>query len=195
MNCKVVVPLDGSKLAEQALLHLEEYAPDCSDVMLVSVTEKVSGEVLERAIFEPFVSEHEVLTPPPQFIVWQPGVVPATENPIIYDHTMTHVTAGKMAKTANDYLCGIAEELEEKGYEVTTDVLIGKPAEEVVNFAEEQKADLILMATTGGKPGLSRWNMENIAAKVVAKSSVPVLLVKPEVGFKETKRKRKGVAS
>jgi nucleotide-binding universal stress UspA family protein len=194
MYRKVVVPLDGSKLAEQALLHLVDYAPDCSDVMLVSVTEKVSGDVWERAVFEPFVSEHEVLTPPPEFIVWQPGVVPASVDPIAKDTRMTHVTAGKMAKTAKDYLRRIAEILEELGFNVTTNVLLGDPVKEIVHFAEEQKADLILIASRG-KLDLSRWNIENIAAKVHARSSVPVLLVKPELGFKETKHKRKGVAS
>jgi nucleotide-binding universal stress UspA family protein len=161
--------------------------------MLVSVTEKISGEVMERAIFEPFVSEHEVMTPPPQFVVW-PGNVPSSPNPIAQDTRVTHVTAGKMAKTANEYLYRIADKLTEEGFLVFTQVLMGDPAKEIVHFAEQQKADLVLIASRG-KSGLNRWNIENIAAKIHAKSSVPVLLVKPEVGFKETKRKRKGVSS
>ncbi len=192
MYKRIVVPLDGSKLAEEALPHLKKIA-DCSDVMLVSATEKITGEIPEKEIFEPFVAEHDAPTPPPRFATWQAGAGPASVKSIPHGTAITHLNAGRMAKTANDYLCRIAEKLEKKGYDVTTDVLIGNPAKDIVRFAEEQKADLILMASRG-KPGLSRWNIENIAQKVLETSSIPVMLVKPAPGFKETKRKRKGVA-
>lgn len=194
MYKRVVVPLDGSKLAEEALKHLDEVA-DCTDVMLVSVTEEIYGKVPIKDISDPIVSEHEFIEPPPQFTVFQPAVVPTVSvSPGVYNPTVTEVIGGKMAKTANEYLLRIAEKLAEKGFGVTTDVLLGNPAEEIVRFAEEQKADLILMASRG-KSGLSHWNMENVAKKVAKKSSVPVMLVKPAPGFKETKSKRKGVAS
>ena len=44
MYKKVLVPLDGSKLAECALPHAEEIASKCgAEVMLVSVTERIQG--------------------------------------------------------------------------------------------------------------------------------------------------------
>ena len=97
-----------------------------------------------------------------------------------------------MAETAEEYLERIAEKLAKKGFSVTTNVIIGDPAKEIVYYAKEQKADLILMASTGGRPGLSRWNMEHIAEKVMETTKIPIMLVKPAPGFKETKPKRHG---
>ena len=52
MYKKILVPLDGSKLAECALHHVEELAKGCGteEVILVSVTERVKGY---RALEEP----------------------------------------------------------------------------------------------------------------------------------------------
>jgi len=45
-----------------------------------------------------------------------------------------------------------------------------------------------------GKSGISQWDTGNIASKVVKAAKMPVLLIKPGPGFKETKPKRRGVA-
>jgi nucleotide-binding universal stress UspA family protein len=104
------------------------------------------------------------------------------------------VTMGKMAKTASDYLCKVSEKLEGQGFCVTASVLYGNPAEQIVNYVNKEKADLIVMASTG-KSTISRWNMSHIAGKVIKETQVPVLLVKPGPDFKETKARRKGVAT
>jgi nucleotide-binding universal stress UspA family protein len=196
MYKKVVIPLDGSDLAEQALAYLEEIKKDNPRIMLVSVTKKVTGEIPENEIFEPYVSEHEVIEPPPHLYMIQSGMVVPSFVPGLSINHGNHeipVTVGKMEATAEKYLERIAEKLEEQGFNVTTDVLIGNPAKEIIDFAEEQKADLIVMASTG-KPSLNRWNMENIAEKVIRNTKISVMLVKPAPGFIETKHKRKGVA-
>jgi nucleotide-binding universal stress UspA family protein len=45
MYNKILVPLDGSKLAECALPHAEELAKGCNteEVILISVTERIQG--------------------------------------------------------------------------------------------------------------------------------------------------------
>ena len=98
-----------------------------------------------------------------------------------------------MAKTAADYLCKIAKDLEKKGFKVIATVLIGNPAEQISRYVAQQDADLVIMAGKG-KSGVGRWNMDNIAAKVIKDTCVPVLLVRPGPDFKETRPKRKGVA-
>jgi nucleotide-binding universal stress UspA family protein len=57
MYKKVVVPLDGSKLAELALPHLEEIAKGCSipQILLISVTQKVVSKVSEEVVSEDYV--------------------------------------------------------------------------------------------------------------------------------------------
>jgi nucleotide-binding universal stress UspA family protein len=192
MYNKVVVPLDGSKLAETALPHVEEIARGCSipEILLVSVTERIKARVRQDQIFE---------SPPGKGVDTsihieaggQAGVLFTTPSPGIQE---IPIGLGKMAKTAYDYLCKVSRQLEDKGFRNRINILAGKPAEEIIRFAEEQGADLIIMASRG-KGGLNRWDMSNIADRVIKTAKAPVLLVKPGPEFKETKPKRKGVAT
>jgi nucleotide-binding universal stress UspA family protein len=195
MYKKIVIPLDGSNLAEQALLYLDEVAEDCPEVLLISVTEKMTGSVPVGEVYQRFVSEHEAeqQPSPPNYQVWQPGLVFTPIEPVpVVDSTAVNVTMGKMAGSAEKYLEHIGAGLASKGFEVTTKVLIGDPAKEIVRFADDQNADLIIMASTGGKRGMSRWNIEHIVEKVVETTKIPVMLVKPAPGFKETRPRRHG---
>ena len=193
---KVIVPLDGSKLAESVLPHVEKIAKGCAipQVILVTVTEPVrvktpKGERLERL---PTWHSSPVLFYGSVTRYWggsqgvPGGVVPASLTDL-------PVTIGKMAKTGYNYLAKIAGDLEKKGVQVTVAVLIGNIAEEITHFAQEEKADLIVMASRG-KTSLRRWDVGNAAQKVFRTTDIPILLVKPPVGFKETKPVRKGKA-
>lgn len=192
MYNKVVVPLDGSKLAELALPHLEVIGKGCSipKIFLVSVTEKIKGQVARGSVDDNYVPEKPSGAPLPKLETSQSNIVFSTHVSGTQEIPMT---LGKMARTAADYLCRIGEGLEQKGFNVTSVVLMGNPAEQIVGYAAEQSADLIIMASTG-KSGISKWNMSNIANKVIKETCIPVLLVRPGPDFKETKPKRKGVA-
>jgi nucleotide-binding universal stress UspA family protein len=84
--------------------------------------------------------------------------------------------------------------LEQKGLKAEVNVLVGNPAEEIVRFVEEKGADLIIMASRGSS-GFNRWDIGNVADKVIRATQAPVMLVKPGPGFKETKSHRKGTAT
>ncbi len=58
-------------------------------------------------------------------------------------------------------------------------VLIGYAADEIVNKAEEEEADLIIMGTHGRK-GLDRILFGSVAEKVVKNASQPVLTIRPK---------------
>lgn len=191
MYNKVVIPLDGSKLAEEALPHLEVIAKGCSipEIMLVSVTERVKGTILQSQAFETPAGKSEAGIPLSGSV--QGGLVISTYKA---SSQQVPLTLGRMARTAYNYLAKIAKKLEKQGFRVCVNILVGNPAEEIVRFVEQQKADLIVMASRG-KSGISRWDMGNIAEKVIRATNTNVMLVKPGAGFKETKRKRKGVAS
>jgi nucleotide-binding universal stress UspA family protein len=145
----ILVPLDGSKLAECALPCAEELAKACNaeQVVLASVTERIQG-------YSP---------------VDEPG------QP--FEQRLIPQAVGKKEKTAQRYLDRIASALKAKGVKVQTEVLLGNPAEEITFFAKHQGIDLIVMSSHG-RSGPSRWAHGSVADKVFRASSVPILMVK-----------------
>ncbi len=62
-------------------------------------------------------------------------------------------------------------------------VVVGEPAQEILRFADEQKVDLIVMATHGHgeetAEGLVHLPFGSVSEKVIRNSTVPVLAVNP----------------
>lgn len=192
MYNKVVVPLDGSKLAETALPHLEEIAKGCNipEILLVSVTESIRGRVIQTDEVKQSWGKEDRLQIFETSNVQSGYVSPPDPDKM----SSIPVTLGRMSRTAYNYLARISKQLEKKGLNSQIHVLTGNPADEIIRFAEEQNADLIVIASRG-KSGFNRWDMGNIAEKVIRASRVPVMMVKPEPGFKETRPRRKGSAT
>jgi nucleotide-binding universal stress UspA family protein len=158
MYQKILVPLDGSKLAECSIPHVEELAKGCGteQVILVSVTERIEGyRVLES---------HNTWTLGEQ-------LSPGPEERLIPE------AVGKLERQARRYLGRIAKKLEAKGVSVQEEVLLGKPAEEITLYAANEKCDLIVMSSHG-RSGPSRWTHGSVADKILRTSSVPVLLIR-----------------
>jgi nucleotide-binding universal stress UspA family protein len=188
---KILVPLDGSKLAEIALPHVKKIAKGCAvpKVILVTVTEPMRVKTPEGERIEQLPAPYQ-----PQIIYY--GNVANDRGGMIVPSSIVDlpVTIGKMAKTGYNYLIRIAEKLDREGIQVDIAVLIGKVAEEITHFAEEEKVDLIVMASRG-RMGFRRWDVGNAANKVFRDTDIPVLLVKPPADFKETKPVRRGKAA
>ena len=187
---KIVVPLDGSKLAETVLPHVEKIAMGCAvpQVILVTVTQAVrvktpKGERAEQ-LPQKFSKSIIYYGTPMSSIGGEIGPDPMRDLP---------VTIGKMAKTGYAYLSRIAAQLEKDGVHATIAVLIGKIEEEIPHFAAEENADLIVMASKGRR-SLRRWDVGNAALKVFRSTEIPIMMIKPPPGFKETKPVRKGKA-
>lgn len=68
---------------------------------------------------------------------------------------------------------------EASGVEVKEVILEGNPGNEILNFAENNNIDLIVMGTLG-KTGLDRFLMGSVAENVVRHAKVPVLAVRGE---------------
>lgn len=68
--------------------------------------------------------------------------------------------------------------IQEKGIMVETRILTGTPFLEITQFAEKEKADLIIIGSYG-KSKLKHFLLGNVAEKVAKKSSIPVLIFKP----------------
>lgn len=80
--------------------------------------------------------------------------------------------------TARDYLSGIAKNLTRKGIKATCEVVTGDPAYKIVDYAENEKADLIAMSTHG-RTGIARWVLGSVTDKVLHGAKVPVWIVRP----------------
>ena len=146
---KILVPLDGSKLAECALPYAEELAKGCNtdEVVLVSVTKRVQG--------------------------YRPTDAP--EQPL--EQELIPEATGKKERQAQRYLGKIAKALEAKGIKVRTEVLLGNPAEEITFFAKYNSIDVIVMSSHG-RSGPSRWTHGSVTEKIFRTSCVPILMVR-----------------
>jgi len=83
----------------------------------------------------------------------------------------------KQKEAAEKYLTRLAEELKKKGLKVAAKVRIGmQVAAEIIDFAKESGAGLIVMCTHG-RSGITRWVLGSIAQKVLTRAETPILLV------------------
>jgi nucleotide-binding universal stress UspA family protein len=87
-------------------------------------------------------------------------------------------TRKKFLAQNKEYLNKVADRLKKKGINAIPVTVEGRPAEEILDYAEKEKADLIVMSTHGSS-GFSRWAFGSVADKVVRHSPVPVLLIAP----------------
>jgi len=163
MYKKILVPLDGSKLAECALPHAEELAKGCktAEVILVSVTERVRGYRVLEGVGGPIPSPTDG---------WGSSIQPPGQR-------LVPEATGKKEKQAQRYLDRVAKTLAAKGINVSTDVLLWKPAEAIVGYAKQYGCDLIVMASHG-RSGPSRWAYGSVADKVLRSTCIPLLMIR-----------------
>ncbi len=119
MYRKILVPLDGSELAESVLPHVEGIAKGCGvkEVDLVTVIPKLTVSYTFK----------------------NQGYVEKLDAAVI----------GKERMEVDRYLDKVTKGLIAKGVKVVSCVHVGKPAEEIVIHAENSGCDLIIMASHG----------------------------------------------
>ena len=88
------------------------------------------------------------------------------------------VTQWKLLATR--YLDELAKDIKAEGVKVSSMVLSGDPENLIGTLGETLPADLIVMSTHG-RSGVSRWVYGSVANKVLRTASCPVLLVRNEV--------------
>jgi len=177
MYTRILVPLDGSKLAECVLPHLETIAAGCGtqQIILVSVTEKLK-------VNQPVMQSHGEQTVYQVLERSTSGIMSVPmKNSVIGDYqtddrSWTKV-AGKMYTQADKYLDRIQRKLIKKGLNVETEVLIGDPAAAIIAYARENNIDLIIIASHG-RSGISRWASGSVAERIFRGCCVPVLMIR-----------------
>jgi nucleotide-binding universal stress UspA family protein len=95
---------------------------------------------------------------------------PELVTPLIVDE--------KQKEAAERYLANVGEELKKRDLRVAAMVRTGQQvAVEIIDFAKEVGADLIIMCTHG-RSGISRWVMGSVALKVLTRAETPILLIR-----------------
>jgi nucleotide-binding universal stress UspA family protein len=80
--------------------------------------------------------------------------------------------------SAKTYIDRKSQELKNEGLSVQGVVITGWAADIILKYANESNVDLIIMSTHG-RSGISRWFMGSVTDRVVRHSVVPVLIVSP----------------
>ncbi len=154
----LVVPLDGSPLAEQVLPHVQALAQQAGNA---------SPNVVLVRICEP---------PGVPVVAWPQGSI---NYPIDYGALMNE-SLESCRTSATQYLAGIENKLKLTGLRVRSEPLLEitlDPAEAIVEYASKVPDSLVVMATHG-RSGAGRWVYGSVAHKVLIGSSRPILLVR-----------------
>ena len=146
---KILIPLDGSELAECSLQHAKAIAQGCNvaDVIVLRVIEPLSTQTIS-ALAE----------------AGGDSLGKAME---------------RNERDAQDYALKVQNNLKTRGVATQAVTVKGRAADEILGYAEKNDVDLIVMSTHG-RSGLSRFFFGSVAEKVSRHSRVPVLLISPE---------------
>ena len=153
MYKKILVPLDRSPLSESVLPHIEKLAElqgaEQYEVVLLNVCEV------------PLIPDYYLIEIP---LNWK-----------------DHVT--RCRQDAEKYLVKMEKRLKTNVINIKTVVLMaesgeGSPADYIVDYANSNDFDLLIMSTRG-RSGLSRWAFGSVADKIIRRVSTPILLIKP----------------
>ena len=127
MYKKIVVPLDGSELAECVLPHVEAVVKGCEspEVIFLQVIEPPAAPFTYR-----YVSEEE-------------------------RQKFAAEDSAEARRAAAAYLDEVVKSTNYSVSKVHSEVIIGKPAETIADYATKNEADLVVLATHG-RSGVSR---------------------------------------
>ena len=149
---KILVCLDGSDLAEQILPYAKEQAKSFkSAVVLLHVT--------------------------PEPVIVPPGI-PGEPGYPIQTRSMVKEMQQEMIH-AKEYLDSLAHSFKELGIRAKSVILEGSAGESIVNYARENKINLIAVATHG-RSGVGRAILGSVADFVLRESGLPILTIRPQ---------------
>jgi nucleotide-binding universal stress UspA family protein len=160
MYQKIMVPLDGSELAECVLPHVEAFIRGCQVNTIVFV---------------------RVIRPAPMVF----SAPEASEANFREIEKNTKRVEEERKSSATKYLKEVANRIKADGVKFQMEVLVGNAADQLIDYTEANNIDLILIATHG-RSGVSRWVRGSIADRVLRSSKVPVLMVRAPGTMRES---------
>ena len=151
MFTRILVPLDGSELAEKALPLARSISQSTNAAIhLVQAVSRLTELEAGRSGGSIQVAE--------------------LERDAARQLVEARVTRGK------EYVGRVAAQLEKAGIEVTTAMLEGGAVENIVNYTREHGIDLVVMSTHG-YGGFKRLFLGSVTDRVIRSCEVPVLVV------------------
>ena len=156
MYHNIVVPLDGSEMAEQVLPYVRDL---------------VQGRT---------VTVHLISVAPLSATAPVSSAAPVRMYPLVVsraDFEAQTQERDRIESELRNYLNGVAITLAHGSVATGVEVRFGEPAEEILTLHSEVKADLIAMCTHG-RTGLARLAYGSVAEKVMRHADCPVLLVR-----------------
>ena len=153
----IVVPLDGSTLTEQVMPYMQTLAPLFdAKVHLLRVLEDIDEELI--------------------FTGWA-EVAAGMPEPLVLHTDHGHYDWDMRQQHAEGYLGTEVIRLRRASVAAEATVASGLPADTILDFATNEPASLIAMATHGYS-GLKRWTIGSVADKVIQAAPCPVFLVR-----------------
>jgi nucleotide-binding universal stress UspA family protein len=150
MYSKIMVPLDGSQLAECVLPHVEAVTIGC----------KIATVVFVRVI--------------------DPGTVSASlpaQGKLGSQEKSRRQLEEERKKNAEAYLKKIIDSMNIENAVLNYEVLEGRVAETLADWAEKNNADLIVIASHG-RSGIGRWVMGSVADRIMRSVCIPVMMIR-----------------
>jgi nucleotide-binding universal stress UspA family protein len=168
MYKKILVPCDGSDLAQNTVFpYVTQLARNHdADVVILRVIRPPSGR--SATAFRAREPDLPVSMPETQ------EDARVAQHPIYRDQEIASAVDEAKRSVAR-----AAAVLRDQGLRVTTEVQLGDPAEEIVAYAEQEGVDIIVICSHGSG-GIKRWVFGSVAEKVVAGTTVPLLIIRPE---------------
>jgi nucleotide-binding universal stress UspA family protein len=143
MYKRVLIALDGSTVAEQAL----------STALVIA--EQFDSELILLRVVMPLPISYRAGAA-------SAAAIEAAEKDAVLE--------------AADYLDGVATGIRKKGFRVQVATRLGNPPKAIVEFAQRNQIDLLVMCTRG-QTGPARWLLGSVTDHVVRGSSIPVVVV------------------
>ena len=156
---RILVPLDGSPLAEEALSHAKRLAAGFSGtIFLVRVVP--TAQQLAAASFASASGMQGV-------------------PPIDID-SMDKVVALQIDE-ARAYLTEVARKMQSEGVHAEWEVREGAAPDVIIETAREKRIDAIVISSHG-RSGFGRLVFGSVADRVIRDSGIPVMVIKPAKG-------------
>ena len=149
----ILVPLDGSKLAEKALAHAEGLAKSSGATvhLIMSMTRRYGSETPIGGGLE-------------------------SDQSVARTAELSRQLEEAEIQNAQQYLDHTAMSLKNLGLETVVELTTGPPHEHVIDYAKQHGVDLIIMSTHG-HGGLKRMLLGSTTDRVIRSGELPVLVV------------------